>query len=68
MYAYRSLDLMRAENLLCRNRSLKGDYPIRLLTRRTFALSAGAILGARRTAPGGIRFGDPRRAVRRPPC
>lgn len=57
---------MRAENLAGNYSPTRGDYPARLLTRRTFSLSAAQITTERATAPRHI--GDTcGRLSRRPP-
>ncbi len=38
-----------------------GDYPVALLTRRTFSLQADDMLNQRLSSPGSIRYEHPRR-------
>jgi hypothetical protein len=58
---------LRAENLAGNYEPMHCDYPVALMTRRTFALSAERILQGRANAPSAIDCGRPLRWVTRPP-
>ena len=58
---------MRPENLAGDYSPTVGDYPARLLTRRTFSLSAAQITTERFTAPEHVGYNTCGRLSRRPP-
>lgn len=55
---------LRAENLAGNYEPMHCDYPVALMTRRTFALAADRILDGRTTAPAAVDYARP---MRRPP-
>ena len=59
---------LRAENLAGNYSPACGDYPVRLLTRRTLGLSAGEIHSARDHAPEHVPYAANTWPSRRPPC
>ena len=59
---------LRAENLAGNYEPMHCDYPVALLTRRMFALSAERILDARAVAPQPVGYGQSVRWSKRPPC
>jgi hypothetical protein len=62
------INSLRAENLAGNYGPACGDYPVRLLTRRTLGLSAGEIHAARAHAPENISYAARGWTSRRPPC
>jgi hypothetical protein len=59
---------LRAENLAGNYEPMHCDYPVALMTRRTFAMSAERILEGRANAPSAVDYGRPLRWSSRPPC
>jgi hypothetical protein len=59
---------LRAENLAGNYEPMHCDYPVALMTRRTFALSADRILQSRANSPSPIDGGQSFRWSSRPPC
>jgi len=59
---------LRAENLAGSYAPPASDYPVRLLTRRVYALSADQISEARATAPWRVSYGGVGGGRMRPPC
>lgn len=59
---------LRAENLAGNYEPMHCDYPVALMTRRTFALCADRILQSRATAPSPVDGGQSFRWSSRPPC
>jgi len=59
---------LRAEDLAGNYEPMHCDYPVALMTRRTFALGAEQILQGRGTSPLRLTCGQPRRWAMRPPC
>ncbi|MGE3315550.1 MAG: hypothetical protein AB7O26_10580 [Planctomycetaceae bacterium] len=57
---------LRAEDLSGNYSPLAGDYPVRLLTRRVYSLSADRISESRAHAP--MRVSCDREYASRPPC
>ncbi|HET6325455.1 MAG TPA: hypothetical protein VFG04_12320 [Planctomycetaceae bacterium] len=58
----------RAEDLAGNYEPMHCDYPVALMTRRTFALSADRILQSRAIAPSSLDGGQSFRWSSRPPC
>jgi hypothetical protein len=58
---------LRAEELAGNYEPMHCDYPVALMTRRTFALSAERILAGRAVAPAALACGRPLRWATRPP-
>jgi len=58
---------LRAENLAGNYEPMHCDYPVALMTRRTFALAAERILAGRAIAPSAMDYARPLRWVNRPP-
>jgi hypothetical protein len=58
---------LRAENLAGNYEPMHCDYPVALMTRRTFALSADRILEGRVNAPSAVSYGRVLRWSSRPP-
>jgi hypothetical protein len=59
---------LRAENLAGNYEPMHSDYPVALMTRRTFALTAEMILEGRGTAPSSMDCVRRGRWSGRPPC
>jgi hypothetical protein len=59
---------LRAEDLAGNYEPMHCDYPVALMTRRTFALSADRILQSRAIAPTSLDGGQSFRWSSRPPC
>jgi hypothetical protein len=59
---------LRAEELAGNYEPMHCDYPVALMTRRTFALSADRILQSRSIAPSSLDGGQSFRWSNRPPC
>jgi hypothetical protein len=59
---------LRAEDLAGNYEPMHCDYPVALMTRRTFALSADRILQSRAIAPSSLDGGQSFRWASRPPC
>jgi len=59
---------LRAENLAGNYEPMHCDYPVALMTRRTFALSAAHILESRAILPQQLGYGQRSRWASRPPC
>jgi hypothetical protein len=59
---------LRAENLAGNYEPMHCDYPVALMTRRQFALSADRILSMRGTSPRYLPCGQSTRWATRPPC
>ena len=59
---------LRAEDLAGNYEAFHCDYPVALMTRRTFALSADRILQSRSIAPSAMDGGSSYRWSTRPPC
>jgi hypothetical protein len=51
---YRNPNAMRPEEVLEGMGPRFGEYPIALMTRRTWSLQAGAVINRRETAPGAV--------------
>ncbi len=58
----------RAEDLAGNYEPMHCDYPVALMTRRTFALAADRILQSRAIAPSSLDGGQSYRWSSRPPC
>jgi hypothetical protein len=58
---------MRAENLAGNYSPARGDYPVRLLTRRTYSLSAAQITTERASSPEHVSYATCGRLSRSPP-
>ena len=58
----------RAEDLAGNYEPMHCDYPVALMTRRTFALSADRIVQSRANAPTSLDGGQSFRWANRPPC
>lgn len=58
---------LRAEDLAGNYEPIHCDYPVALMTRRTFALAANRILEGRAVAPAAMDYGRPLRWSSRPP-
>ncbi len=63
-----SICSLRAENLAGNYEPMHCDYPVHLLTRRTFALAAERILESRAVLPLQLGYGQPLGRGTRPPC
>jgi hypothetical protein len=59
---------LRAEELAGNYEPMHCDYPVALMTRRTFALSADRILQSRSISPSPVDSGQSLRWSSRPPC
>lgn len=59
---------LRPEELAGNYEPMHCDYPVALMTRRTFALSADRILQSRGIAPSSVDGGQSLRWSSRPPC
>jgi len=59
---------LRAENLAGNYEPMHCDYPVLLVTRRTFALGADRILEARLSSPLRLNYGQSLWRGTRPPC
>ena len=63
-----SIRSLRAENLAGNYEPMHCDYPVALMTRRTFALSADRILEGRAIAPAAMDYGRTLRIRHGPPA